>query len=345
MNDTPAKKVTIKSIAEELGISFSTVSKSLNGNPAINAETRALVEEKAREMGYAPNLFARSLRTHSTKTIAIIFNDIENPVLTYIFKTISVAMAKQGYTTLICDSQFDTEAEGVSVQSVLSRMPDYVIVAPATLGSPHVDRLLESTPNVIVFDRAPRGSRGHFIDVDYSYGGYSAACELLAKGHRDILVVTEPNEYPYSSYFTEGIEKAFAEYGVPFRPEYLRSAHSSVESSRSIVLSLWDQATHAFTLPFTAVMCFSDNFALGVYKAAAQLGLSVPDDISVVGFDDNDICEFATPGLTSVHLPRERMAVTCLDILESELIAEQPASYSFSLSPHLVARGSVKTIY
>ena len=344
MNNATPKKVTIKSIAEELGISFSTVAKSLNGSAGINAETRALVVEKAREMGYSPNLFARGLRTNSIKTIAVIFNDIENPVLTYIFKTISVAMAKHGYTTLICDSQFDVGAERFSVESVLSRMPDYVIIAPATIDTANVDMLLDSNAEVIVLDRARRAARGHFVDVDYAYGGYVAACELLAKGHRDILVITEPLDYPYSVYYVDGIRKAFAEYNAPFRDEYLQFAHSSLESTCSIVLSLWDHGKHAFRLPFTAAMCFGDNFALGVYKAARQLGLSIPDDLSVVGFDDNEICAFAMPPLTSVHLPRARMAQTCLDILEAEL-GDRPTNFSFSLSPHLVARDSVKAIY
>lgn len=345
MSSTHTKKVTIKSIAEALGISFSTVSKSLNGSPGINSETRALVVSKAREMGYSPNLFARGLRTNSIKSIAVIFNDIENPVLTYIFKTISVAMAKHGYTTQICDSQFDAEAERVSIQAAISRMTDYIIIAPATTDSSNLDLLIASDSNVIVFDRAHHGANCHFIDVDYAYGGYVAACELLSKGHRDILIVSEPLDYPYSSYYTEGIRKAFDEYGIPFRPEYQRFVHSSMENTCSIMLSLWDYGKHAFKLPFSAVMCFGDNFALGVYKAAAQLGLSVPGDLSVVGFDDNDICGFTTPPLSSVHLPREWMAKTCLDILEADLINEEPAGYSFSLSPHLMARGSVRAVY
>lgn len=344
-NGTQSKKVTIKSIAEALGVSFSTVSKSLNDNPNINSETRALVAKTAKEMGYSPNLLARGLRTNSIKTIAIVFNDIENPVLTYIFKTISVTMAKHGYTTQICDSQFDVNTERFSVQSAISRKPDYVIMAPATTDTSNVDLLLESTANVIVFDRARHGANCKFIDVDYAYGGYIAACELLGKGHRDILVITEPLDYPYSAYYVDGIKKAFAEYGAPFREDRLKFAHSSLESACSIVLSMWDHETHAFRQPFTAAMCFSDNFALGVYKAAAQLGLSIPGDMSVIGFDDNDICEFTTPPLTSVHLPRERMVSTCIDILEAGLIAGQPSGYSFSLSPHLVGRDSVKVVY
>jgi DNA-binding LacI/PurR family transcriptional regulator len=112
-----------------------------------------------------------------------------------------------------------------------------------------------------------------------------------------------------------------------------------------MVLSLWDNASHCFKISFTAAICFGDNFALGVYKAASQLGLSIPDDISVVGFDDNDICEFATPPLTSVHLPRERMVKSCIDILESKLNLGAVGNNTISLSPHLVVRKSVKPIY
>lgn len=345
MSNEPLRKITIKSIAEELGISFSTVSKSLNDSPSIKEETRMLVKQKAREMGYSPNLLARGLRTKSIKNIAVIFNDIENPVLTYIFKTISVTMAKHGFTTLICDSQFDVNTEKFTVQSVVSRMPDFVIIAPATTDNKNVNMLLKNTQNVIVFDKSDPQLDSSFIDVDYEYGGYISACELLSKGHRNILVITEPIDYPYSTYYLKGIRKAFEEYAVEFNEEYVKFVHSSLESACAIVLSLWDHEKHCFTLPFTAAMCFGDNFALGAYKAASQLGLSVPEDISVIGFDDNDICDFATPPLTSVHLPRERMAQTCIEILESHLISKNPSNLSFSLSPHLVSRKSVKTVY
>lgn len=344
MNKAPAKKVTLKSLADALGLSFSTISKSLNGNPNINAETRALVEAKAREMGYAPNLFAQSLRTKSSKSIAVIFNDIENPVLTYIFKTISVTFAKHGYTTVICDSQFDAESERVGVTSALSRTPYFVIIAPASTNNANIDLLLENTSNVIVFDTPRQAAKCHFVDVDYAYGGYVAACELLSQGHRDILVLTDPQDFPFSAAYVRGIQKACAEYGLPFREERLMCAHSSMESACAIILSLWDHAQHAFSVPFTGVLCFSDNFALGVYKAVAQLGLSIPNDISVIGFDDNDICAFTTPPLTSVHLPREQMAKACIDILE-EGLAGETFRRSFSLSPHLMKRHSVKTVY
>ncbi|MFV0352341.1 MAG: LacI family DNA-binding transcriptional regulator [Oscillospiraceae bacterium] len=339
------KKVTIKSIAEELGISFSTVSKSLNGSSLVKMETREMVLQKAKDMGYAPNLLARGLRTNSIKTIAVIFNDIENPVLTYIFKTISVTMAEHGYTTMIFDSQFEKKSEYTTVQSVISRMPDFVIIAPSTNDYSNVDLLLSHLDNVIVFDTKRLELDTHFVDVDYSYGGYLAASELLSKGHRDILIITEPLDYPYSTQYVAGIRKAYEEYNVPFKDDYMQFAHSSMESACSIILSLWDQKEHKFKLPFTATMCFGDNFALGVYKAAAQLGLSVPDDISVIGFDDNDICEFTSPPLHSVHLPKEKMAYSCLEILKNDLLDGKPSNGFYSLSPHLVSRKSVKAIY
>ncbi len=339
------KKVTIKSIAEKLGISFSTVAKSLNDDETIKKETRDLVKNKANEMGYSPNLLARGLRTNTTKTIAIIFNDIENPVLTYIFKTISVAMAKHGYTTLISDSQFDVNSERFSIESMTARMPDFVIIAPASTKPKNIDFILKKTRNVICFDAKNNHAECHFIDVDYAYGGYIAACELLSKGHRQILIITEPIDYPYSHYYLNGIKKAFGEYAIKYNEDYVRYSHSSFEDARSIILSLWDNETHAFKLPFTAVMCFGDNFALGAYRALFQLGLSVPNDISVIGFDDNEIGEFSAPELSTVHLPKERMAHCCLEILESHLIHKKEVSSLFYLSPHLVRRSSVKSIY
>ena len=342
MKQQTEKKVTIKCIAEELGISFSTVAKSLTGDPKIKKETRELVTTKAKEMGYSINMLARGLRTSSMKTIAVIFNDIENPVLTYIFKTISIFMAKYGYTTLFADSQFDATTEKSLIRSVLSRLPDFVVIAPATTDKQNVKILLSSIKNVIVLDSIPEDSDRHFVDVDYKYGGYISACNLLSNGHRDILVITEPLIYPYSTYYRDGINKAFDEYGIDFDDSCLRFAHSSLESACNIVLDLWDKDNKKFRVPLTAVMCFSDNFALGVYKAASLLGLSIPADISVIGFDNNDICEFTSPPLTTVHLPKERMAQVCIEIMESILVRRDEKEFRFSLAPHFVERNSVR---
>ncbi|MHB8061362.1 MAG: LacI family DNA-binding transcriptional regulator [Ruminiclostridium sp.] len=342
------KKVTIKEIAYQLGISFSTVSKSLNNHPAVKEETRRIVLKKAEELGYSPNILARGLRTHSTQTIGVVFNDIENPVLTYIFKNISIKMAEYGYTTLICDSQFSAKAERANILSVLSRSPDFVIVAPATNEKDNLDLLLSNTNQVIVLDESSPERNCNFIHVDYKYGGYLSACELLSKGHRNILVITDPLTYPYAANYIDGVKKAFSEYSVPFRPEYLQITDSTAPKTAkvaSIILSYWNKDEKRFSLPFSAVMTFDDNFAMGVYQAASQLGLSIPDDLSVIGFDDNAMSAFASPPLTTVHLPKERISESCIEILNSHLISSKSSNSIYTLTPFLVNRDSVKQIY
>ena len=342
------KKVTIKEIAHELGISFSTVSKSLNNHPAVKEETREIVLKKAEELGYSPNILARGLRTNSTQTIGVVFNDIENPVLTYIFKDISIKMAEYGYTTLICDSQFSAKAEKANILSVLSRSPDFVIVAPATKEKENLDFLLSNTNQVIVLDESSPERNCNFIHVDYKYGGYLSACELLSKGHRNILIITDTLTYPYATNYVDGIKKAFSEYNVPFRSEYLRfvdSGSNKIAKAASIILSYWNKGEKRFNLPFSAVMTFDDNFAMGVYQAAKQLELSIPNDLSVIGFDDNALSAFASPPLTTVHLPKERIAESCIEILNSHLISTKSSNSIYTLTPYLVDRNSVKQIY
>lgn len=126
-------RITIKSIANELGISFSTVSKALNHDQSISVQTRELVASKALEMGYQPNLMARGLRNKSTRSVAIILNDLNNPTNTYIIQSLSTFLLKYEYATIIFDSQVDLQTEKKNIQAALSRSPDCIIISPVSI--------------------------------------------------------------------------------------------------------------------------------------------------------------------------------------------------------------------
>ena len=125
------EKVTIKSIAEELGVSFSTVAKSLNDDPRISKQTKEMVKKKAQEMHYVRNYFAQSLRHQESDTIAIILSDIDIPVHAEMITRLSADLSRYGYTTIVSAPQQGEEAERNCIQSVLSRMPKAVIISPA----------------------------------------------------------------------------------------------------------------------------------------------------------------------------------------------------------------------
>lgn len=335
------KPVTIKSIATELGISFSTVSKALNDNPLIKDATKKLVLDKAKEMGYTPNSLAQGLRCNSTKTIAVIFNDIENPALTYIFRNVSIEMANYGYTTMIFDSQFSEKNERANILTVLSRQPDFIILEPTSTNTENLKLLSGMTQKLILQGARYDLLNCHQVHVDYAKGGYYAACEMISNGHKDCLVITEPLYFPISEQFVMGIRRAYEEYGMTFNEDMIKTTHSSITNGFQVMNELWDSGTGQFSQAFTGVMTFDDTMAHGVYKAAAQFGLKVPEDISVIGFDDNPLVAFSMPPLTTIHLPKEKMAESCLSIMNSVLIEERMDIRIFSLEPYLVRRDSV----
>jgi len=338
------KNVTIKSIAEELGISFSTVSKALNNSYLVKEETRNLVLKKAEEMCYSPNMHARGLRNKTTKTIGVIFNDIENPVLTYIFKMLSIHMGQYGYTILICDSQFDVKLERTNILSVLSRMPDFVIISPTTASTDNLKLFSDMMDRVIVLGNRYSGIKSHYVHVDYSHGGYVSANELISKGHRNNLIITEPIEFPYSRDYVDGIKRAYAEYGLELDPDLIKYEHSSIANGYNVVSNLWDKTQGGFQKPFTGVMTFCDSLAHGVYKAVTQLGLKVNDDISVIGFDDNPLSVYSMPPLTTVYLPKEKIADCCIKIIHAALVDNATGISFYSLEPYLISRESVKSL-
>ena len=338
------RPVTIKSIAQELGISFSTVSKALNGNPAIKEDTRRMVVKKAEELGYTPNSLAKGLRGNSTKTIAVIFNDIENPALTFIFRSIAIDMANFGYTTMIFDSQFSKARERANILTVLSRQPDFIILEPNNTNTENL-QLLKGMEHKLILQGARYESMAcHHIHVDYFQGGYLSACELLSKGHRECLVFTQPLTFPISRLYVLGIKKAFEDYHIPVDDDRIFVMPSTIAAGFKRMQELWDAGQKRYRIPFTGIMTFDDNLAYGVYKSAAQNGQKIPEDISVIGFDDTPITEFSAPPLTTVHLPREKMAESYVQILNSALIDHQTEIRTFTLEPYLVSRDSVRNL-
>ncbi|MDC9589520.1 LacI family DNA-binding transcriptional regulator [Xenorhabdus sp. XENO-10] len=344
MTSESNKRVTIKSIAKEVGVSFSTVSKALNNDPAIKKSTRLLILNKANEMGYTPNSLAKGLRSHSTKTVAIIFSDIENPVLTYIFCKILTKMAEHGYTTMIFDSQFNENTERANILTVLSRQADFIILEPTSMNPDNL-RLLSKTPNRLTLQGIRYETMNcHHVHVDYAHGGYLAACEMLSNGHKNCLVITEALSFPTSREFVFGIERAYNEYGVPFNRDMVKTTHSSITNGFQVIQQLWDHDKNAFSVPITGVLTFDDILAYGVYKAALQYNFKIPDDISVIGFDDNPISAFSMPPLTTIHLPKDKMAENHINILQSTLLSGRTETCFFSADPTLVVRGSVRNL-
>ena len=336
-------KVTIKYIAKQMGISFSTVSKALKNDPLVKEETRIAVQEKAEELGYLPNIFARGLHRKPTKTIGVILNDIENPTRTHIIKRVLIEMAKYGYTTLIFDSQYDVKIEKRNILSVLSRIPDGIVISPVNKNKENILLLQSMFPRTIILSQISKSIPANYVHMDHKRGGYISASTMIENGHTRNLIITEPLNFPSSYQFLDGIKQAYAENNIQMDENLIVYTVPSIKNGYLAIQDFCAKNKQS-VLPFTGVIANYDIFALGVYNWAVEAGYKIPEDISIIGYDNNPVSGLLTPPLTTLHMPTEEIASCCTEILISKLIHNNDSIQNYTFFPHLVMRDSIKKI-
>ena len=332
-----SKPVTIKSIADELGISFSTVARALDDNPIVKQETRELVQRKAREMNYTRNYFAQSLRQKSTKTVSIILNEIDIPAYGEMISMISADLAEHGYTTLISDSRYSEEAERTCIETVLTRMPEAVIISPANPESDNMQLLRPLVTNTLILGELSNHSDANTLAVGHRRAGYLSAQHMLSCGNRRNLVFCGPKEFQSSQLFYLGVQDAYREQGIAFSDGDVSWFKPSEQESAQRFAQGWSERRGELD----GVICFCDSMAFGIYRAAGQLNLRIPEDISVIGYDDSSFNDFTAPPLTTIHMPKDLVAQRCSGFVLDRLIHGDREKHTFVLEPYLVERKSV----
>lgn len=331
------EKVTIKSIAEELGVSFSTVAKALNDDPRISEQTKSMVKKKAQEMHYVRNYFAQSLRHQESYTIAIILSDIDIPVYAEMITRLSSDLSQHGYTTIVSAPQHGEEAERNCIQSVLSRMPKAIIISPASPSSKNVKLLEAVYSNTLILGEPCAEVNANYLSLGHRHAGYLNARHLLENGRQKNLIMCGPQEYESSKLFYQGIQDAYAEFGLTVDERLVSWFRPSEQAGCQRATEVWQADPGCFD----GAVCFCDSLAFGVYRAARNLGLSVPKDISVVGYDDNPTNDFTSPPLTSIHQPKDLLTQYCMEFALKCLNNENTQPYTKQLQPVLANRGSV----
>lgn len=331
------EKVTIKDIAEALGVSFSTVAKALNDDPRISDQTKTMVKKKAQEMHYVRNYFAHSLRHQESYTIAIILSDIDIPVYAEMITKLSSDLSQYGYTTIVSAPHYSEEAERNCIQSVLSRMPKAVIISPANPASKNV-RLLEAIyGSTLILGEPCEEVKANYLSLGHRHAGYLNAKHLLENGRRKNLIMCGLQGYESSQLFYQGVLDAYAEFGLAVDETLVSWSRPSEAAGCQRATEVWESNPGCFD----GAICFCDTFAFGVYRAAKNLGLSVPEDISVVGYDDNPTNDFTAPPLTSIHQPKDLLTHVCMEFALKCLKNEDLELQTWRLEPVLASRGSV----
>jgi len=335
-----ADRVTIKDVAERSGVSITTVSHVLNEVPGkrVSPQTRARVLEVADELLYKPNRLARGLRTQRTQMIGFLSDRVTTtPFAGRMILGAQDAAADAGSMLVLLNSGGDPDLEERAVQALLERQVDGIVYALFYHRVVTPPASIRSGPVVLLDARTPDGTISSVVPDEVG-GSRAAVEELLASGHRRIGFVNDSDDIPARSLRLAGYRQALEVYGMPFEDDLVIERPAEAAGGYSGALELLSRPDRP-----TGIFCFNDRMAMGVYQAANAVGLAIPDDVSVVGFDDQElISDSLRPGLTTVGLPHYAMGKWAVKTLLNQIESEPPYQLAHALIPcPIIRRGSV----
>ncbi len=342
--------VTLLDIARACGYSVSTVSIVLSDAPLaqkVTATTRQKIRAMAQELGYHPDAFARSLRSRRSQTIGVLAYDLSDPFCIPIVRGIQAALQPANYLALLMDAQTRRELFDNYLQMILERRAEGVIVIASWILD-ETDLLTDIEKNHVPIIIVSRDLTGHGISsvlVDNNAGGALAMRHLLELGHRRIAVIRGPEQLFDSAPRWAGVQRAAREGGIRLDPRLvfqlpsLVDPVSSFEGGRNCTSQML-----ASGRPFSAVLAFDDLAALGVVRGLAEAGLRVPQDCSVLGFDDVLPAAVSTPGIATIRQPLNEMGRLAAEWMLAAVRARDQGTTAeprlYQAQPELVVRTS-----
>lgn len=306
----------IKDIAALAKVSPATVSRVLSSPELVSQKTLNKVKKIVDEMGYRPNRIGASLRTRKSGNIVAIIPDITNPVNAGIIRAIEQGAQSAGYSVLLGDTQGLIERERHYAELVTSGQADGILLFCSRMPF-KVDPSLPlagQIPPMVNGNESMDSNEIVQVAVDNVAAAKVAVNYLLDQGHTRIAAITGPDDVPSSNERLQGYKEALQAANINVEPEFQIIGSYTVESGMHCAKQL-------MLLPQqpTAIFCFNDEMAIGVMKQIKKLGLSIPEDVSVMGFDDIHYAEFVTPALTTVHQPLKEIGTTCINLLLEQL--------------------------
>ncbi len=331
---------TMKDIAKLAGVSTSTVSHVINQTRYVSEEISERVNNAARQLNYAPSALARSLKMNKTQTIGMLMTTSTNPFFGEVVKGVERSCYHHGYNLILCNTEGDSERMKSSIDTLLQKRVDGLILMCTTLTGERIEAF-ERYPDVpvVVMDWGPLQYASDKIQDNSFQGGYLATQHLIDAGHKNIGCITGPlNQYQAKMRY-EGYKRALAEHQLEMNIDWITEGDFSSEGGYAAFLQMLMRGT----LPSALFVC-NDMMAMGVVNAAYEKGISVPQDISLVGYDDIHIAQFMTPPLTTIHQPKYRLGKAAVEALLARLENRNLDAQVVQLEPVLVVRNSVKTM-
>lgn len=326
-------KPTIYDVAKEAGVSIATVSMVINNTGRISTKTRKKVLQVMDELKYYPSAAASTLTGKSTHTLGLLMPNIANPFYSELARSMEDRADELGYSVIVCSTDYKEEREQKYISLFLRKQVDGFII---TSGFNSVDLIKElvdqQIPIILVAYNISKFSLDTVSIDDYT-GGYQATSYLAELGHQRIAVITETVQSSVDR--VRGYRNALQDYQLAYDDELCLETSATAANGAKATEQFLDLKE-----PPTAIFAFNDILALGAMEAIRKRGLSIPEDISIIGFDDTLLASYSNPPLTTVAQPLEDIGYQAIDLIVAEIEGTKRTTQRIMLPPKLVVRKS-----
>ncbi|WP_408606437.1 ribose operon transcriptional repressor RbsR [Erwinia typographi] len=328
---------TMKDVARLAGVSTSTVSHVINNNRFVSEAVREKVTTAISQLNYAPSALARSLKINQTRTIGMLLTASSNPFYAEVVRGVERSCYERGYSLILCNTDGDEDRMNRSLETLLQKRVDGLLIMCTESHIPSAEILTRypSIPSVMM-DWSPFDGGSDIIQDNSLLGGEMATRYLINRGYTRIACIAGPQDKTPARLRLEGFYKAMAQAGLPVLPGYRVDGDLEFQGGYNAM----NQLLSVNPVP-EAVFTSNDAMAVGVYHALFQAGLSVPQDIAVIGYDDIELARYMTPPLTTIHQPKDELGELAIDTLLHRLAQPGGSQQLLVLTPELVERGSV----
>ncbi len=327
---------TINDVCKQANVSKSTVSRVLNNHPRVSPETKAKVLAAIEKLNYKPNASAQALASNRANSIGMIVGTLAGPFYSSLVSSAEETIRNNGLYLIATSGQHSTQGELDAVSFLESKQVEGLIIYSGHLTDDQLLDISKHYPATILLGHSIPEMADRCILLNDELGGYLATKHLIDHGHTTIGCITGPLSQTVSRNRLQGYRNALEEAGIEYRAHLVVEATFDLKNNLAAPRKLLDRDN-----AISAIFCLNDHIALGVYDVLRERELAVGEDISVVGFDNSEFCNYLMPRLTSVNFPTTEMGETAA-LKALSIIKGTEFEQSTLLSPELVVRDSVK---
>lgn len=331
---------TIKDIARETGLSIATVSKYMNG-ATLREKNRIAIERAIKKLDYTVNEYARGLKSNKSRTIGVVIPELSNVFVTQIITKMEEILRSKGYSVMICDCHTDEQLECEAVRFLMRKMVDGIVNMPVCRDGKHLKPAIDKKIPIVLVDRPIESLTGiaDSVLIDNTAAAKMAISYLIERGHRNIGIIVGPEQIFTSQQRLKGYFDAFSAHGLKVNKENIFYSDYTVQGGHESMCQLLQHRN------CTAVFVTNYEMTLGAVIAANEMGLKIPDEVSLIGFDNMEVSRVTHPPLTIVTQPLEQIGTHVAKLLLEHLMSDVPsAPITISLSTTLQEGASVRQI-